>query len=148
MYSDSRFFFVAKQSSFSQKLRTLCVYLNAIPTGKPYRAVLSRAGNFCCRCTANFRKGADAAVIPETGDAFFLHRYRHNGADNARREAEKASGALHFERAMSCIKSPSVVPILGFFFFLYFVRLSVDRYHYLALLSPAKPQNESVHWII
>lgn len=92
----------------------------------------------------NFRKGADAAAIPETGDAFFLHRYRHNGADNARREAEKASGALHFERAMSCIKSPPVVPIVDFFLSLF--RPSFHRPLPLTgSASFAKPQDESVH---
>lgn len=47
MYSAILDSFLSRNVFFSQKLRTLCVYLNAIPTGKPYRAVLSRAGNFC-----------------------------------------------------------------------------------------------------
>lgn len=103
--------------------------------GEPYRAALSRRAIF-------FLCGG----LPETGDARFLHRYRHYGADNTRAErwGEKKQATHCTRRDLKRIRSHVSnhlgqhfsVLIPGFFpFFSSLARLSVDRYHGVTLLS-------------
>lgn len=116
---------------FREILRAAHVYLNAIPTGRTiYRAALSQGAIFLP--VPDFLKQEMCASYIGIDITAPTIRAQKDGKRNTQRLAlgailnERSYVSNHLGRCLSSSFSP--------FFFLSLVRLSVDRYHWVALL--------------